>query len=237
MRRVVVRAVEPLSSNVKNIRLACLDGQPLVYLPGQWINVRVALGDALEKRAYSIASAPDAAHPDEFELAVTRVTAGKVSLSLHALTDGQPLEIDGPYGFFTRQNVEHKPALFVATGTGVGPLRAMLQAELRQPSGPELTLLFGCRGEADILYRAQFEALAREHARFTFLPTLSRPDANWLGLRGYVQAQLPALVPQKQRPDVYVCGLSDMVDDVRKTLKSVLGYERTKIHSERYDQR
>jgi CDP-4-dehydro-6-deoxyglucose reductase len=235
MRRVVVRRTEVLSPSVRGIRLACQDGQPLEFTPGQWVNLHVDAAAGRDKRAYSIASAPDPAHPDEFEVAVTRVEAGKISLSLHALADGTELDIDGPYGFFTRVGHDQRAALFVGTGTGVGPLRSMITAELERDDGPELTLLFGCRSEADILYRAEFEQLAAAHARFSFEPTLSRGSPAWPGRRGYVQTQLAALIANKQQPEVYICGLSNMVNDVRDTLKRSLGYRRTQIHSERYD--
>ena len=235
MRKVVVRRSELLSPSVKGLTLACADGVPLRFIPGQWINLQLDSGGALDKRPYSIASAPQPQHPEQFEIAVTRVDAGRVSLSLHALQNGDSLELDGPYGFFTREDHPHDDALLVGTGTGVGPLRAMIQSELTCSSGPQLTLLFGCRTQADLLYRAEFEALAKAHSRFRFEPTLSRPDPDWRGRSGYVQAQLSELVEASGRPHVYVCGLSDMVNDVRAHLKQALGYDRKHIHTERYD--
>jgi ferredoxin-NADP reductase len=237
MRRVVVRRVDTLSPSVKGFKLACVDGEPLRYAPGQWVNLHVDIGDGnIDKRAYSIASAPDLAHPDEFEVAVTRVAEGNVSLALHSVSAGATLSMDGPYGFFTRFGAESQPALFVATGTGVCPLRAMIAAELRGSAyGPSLTLLLGCRSEPDILYREEFEALAQLHPRFAFHTTLSRPSGSWRGLAGYVQTQLAELIDPKQRPHVYICGLSNMVDEVRSTLKRELGYDRKLLHSERYD--
>ena len=235
MRTVEVLRAESLSPSVKGLVLACVDGQPLAYAPGQWVNLYAGCGGIVDKRPYSIASAPSQAHPERFEVAVTRVEPGNVSISLHALREGDTLEMDGPYGFFTRTGQEQDAALLVGTGTGVGPLRAMLQAELRQSEGPPLTLLFGCRTRADLLYAQEFEALATTHARFTFEPTLSRADGAWQGRRGYVQAQLPELVARAGNPHVYVCGLSDMVNDVRAVLKQSLGYDRKRIHTERYD--
>lgn len=238
MRKVVLRRSETLSPTVKGLILSCLDGQPLAYQPGQWINLYVRLNDVAEKRAYSIASAPDREHPEQFEVAVTRVDEGRVSLALHGMPEGESLELDGPFGFFTREGHERERALFVGTGTGVGPLRAMIQSELEASDaqdGPALTLLFGCRSEADILYRAEFEALARTHPRFSFEPTLSRPEAGWSGRRGYVQTHLAEFVAKLERPHVYVCGLSNMVNAARHTLKAELGYDRRHIHTERYD--
>ena len=235
MRKVVVRRSELLSPSVKSLTLACADGDPLAFIPGQWINLQLDCGGVLDKRPYSIASAPHARHPEQFEIAVTRVEEGHVSLSLHALEGGDSLELDGPYGFFTREDHLNEDALLVGTGTGVGPLRAMIQSELARGAGPRLTLLFGCRTQADLLYREEFEGLAGEHARFRFEPTLSRPDPEWRGRTGYVQSQLAELVEAGGRPHVYVCGLSDMVNDVRAHLKRALGYDRTHIHTERYD--
>lgn len=224
-----------LSPTVKAFVFRRADGRPLPYLAGQWLNFDVPTPQGVVRRAYSIASAPDAEHPDRFELAVTRVEdGGAASQALHALSPGAELAIDGPHGFFTREQERESPALFVGTGTGVCPLRAMIQDELRAAEGPPLTLLFGCRTEADILWREELEAWAARHPRFSLHVTLSQPSPAWSGLRGYVQHHLSA-VTDASKPHVYVCGLTKMITDVRKTLKQDLGYDRRMIHSERYD--
>lgn len=235
MRPVIVRHAEMLAPHVRGLTLACDDGAPLTYVPGQWVNLEVDVRGGVDKRAYSIASAPNPAAPEQFQIAVTRVDEGLVSCALHEVAVGTRLRLDGPYGFFTREGRESTPAWFVGTGTGVCPLRAMLQAELAADSGPPLGLLLGVRHREDILYRAEFEALASRRARFSFAVTLSRPDAEWSGLRGYVQTQLGSLIGTGDKPHVYVCGLSNMVSDVRRVLKDELGYDRRSIHSERYD--
>jgi CDP-4-dehydro-6-deoxyglucose reductase, E3 len=237
MRKVVVVQNELLSPSVIGLTLACADGQPFTFVPGQWVNLHVASGPAseVEKRPYSIASAPNPAQPSSFELAVTLVEDGRVSSALHALKPGDTLHMDGPYGFFTRDDHPEEDALLVGTGTGVAPLRSMLHAALAAPSGPRLTLLFGCRTQADILYRDEIAALTHTHERFHFEPTLSRGESAWQGRRGYVQTHLAELVPRLGRPHVYVCGLSNMVNAVRSVLKETLGYNRKQIHTERYD--
>jgi ferredoxin-NADP reductase len=236
MRSLVVLEAQHLSPSVRSLVLGCADGQPLAFVPGQWVNLHVDVGGGeLDKRAYSIASAPDTAHPERFEIAVTRVDSGRVSCALHELPVGARLAMDGPHGFFTREGAESEPALLVGTGTGVCPLRAMLQAELRAASGPSITLLFGARVEEEILYRAELEALAAAHARFSFHVTLSRAPSSWTGRRGYVQTHLHELVDVARKPHVYVCGLTDMVTDARRVLKEELGFDRKHIHTERYD--
>jgi ferredoxin-NADP reductase len=235
MREVIVRQTEMLSPNVRGLTLACVDGEPLTFVPGQWVNLELDAFGTRDKRAYSIASAPNPSAPSTFEIAVTRVDEGLVSRALHEVPEGTVVAMDGPHGFFTREGEQSVPAWFVGTGTGVCPLRSMLQSELAAGDGPPLALLLGVRNEAEILYRAEFEKLAAEHPRFSFYVTLSRPPEDWAGLRGYVQAQAPGLIDPKQKPHVYICGLSDMVGSVRKVLKEQLGFDRRSIHSERYD--
>lgn len=219
-----------LAPNVRELRLRVVEGAPLVYAAGQWL--KLYLGDGLD-RDYSIASASDPSRPGELELAVTLVEGGPGSQLLHAMPLGARVWSSGPSGFFVREP-EHRglPALFVATGTGLAPIRAMLQEELRSPAGPPLRLLFGCRTPADLLWRDELDAWAASRARFRWEATLSRPPEGWTGRSGYVQAHLHELV---QGPaHVYVCGLSRMVGEVRAALKR-LGLDRRSIHSERYD--
>jgi CDP-4-dehydro-6-deoxyglucose reductase, E3 len=236
-RSVQLVETRTLSPTVKGFVFRSADGEPLPYVPGQWLNFDVPGPDGeLLRRAYSIASAPDPDQPERFEIAVTRVEdGGLASIALHALELGAGLQVDGPHGFFTREQERAFPALFVGTGTGVCPLRAMLEDELRDPNGPPLALLFGCRNEDDILYREQFDAWVRDKPRFRLHVTLSRPGDGWSGLQGYVQTHLPRLITADHRPHVYVCGLTKMITEVRSTLKQQLGYDRKLIHSERYD--
>jgi ferredoxin-NADP reductase len=235
-RTVELIDAQPLSPVVKALRFRCEDGRPLPYIAGQWLNFDVPTANGVARRAYSIASAPSREHQERFEIAVTRVDAGgSASQALHAIEPGARIEVDGPHGFFTREEARGLPALMVGTGTGVCPLLAMLEDELRDTDGPPLSLLFGCRTEADILWRERLEAWASEHPRFSLHITLSRPSASWRGLHGYVQAHLTPLIDVDDRPNVYVCGLTKMVSDVRRVLKETLGYDRRLIHSERYD--
>jgi CDP-4-dehydro-6-deoxyglucose reductase, E3 len=225
-----------LAPNVRWLRFRTVDDGAFVFIAGQWIDLWIDTPGGIEKRAYSIASAPGMVAADELEIAVTRVEGGAVSSALHALALGKRIQISGPHGFFTRVGLEREPAVLIATGTGVCPLRAMLHAELTCADGPALTLLFGARTEADILWRDEFEALAARFAgRFRYCVTLSRPDAGWSGRRGYVQTHLPEVIDPTAKPHVYVCGLTRMVAEVRRELKEALGYDRQRIHSERYD--
>lgn len=232
-----VTRAEALSPSVRALELRAVDGAPIAHVPGQWVNLDVPVPSpsGVARRAYSIASAPRSGAPERFEVAVTRVLDGEASAALHALEPGARLPFDGPHGFFTREAERDEPALLVGTGTGLCPLRAMLEEELARGQGPRLALLFGCRSERDILWREQLEAWARQQPRFSLHVTLSQPSAAWSGRRGYVQAHVRELASELGKPLVYACGLSPMVADVRRVLKDELGYDRKRIRSERYD--
>jgi CDP-4-dehydro-6-deoxyglucose reductase len=105
---------------------------------------------------------------------------------------------------------------------------------LSHPQAKELTLLFGVRHERSIYYRADFEALQRQHSNFRFRPTLSRADASWGGRTGHVQVHLMEAIGDRRDLDVYICGLKAMVDDVRGILKA-MGFDRKQIIFEKYD--
>lgn len=237
IRAVVIRA-RALSETVRELTLDV--GEAFPFVPGQWINVYDRSAGASEplKRSYSIASARRA--DGTLDLAVTLVPGGPMSTRLHAVAPGDALEISHAQGFFT-MTPPRRHVLWIATGTGVAPFRAMAgDLELRsaaQEDARRIELLFGARTEAELIYRDEWGALAQVWPGFAYLPTLSRGGEAWSGRRGYVQLHLAERVEALGGPaevDVYVCGLQKMVGEVRKLLRD-LGVAKDRLHHERYD--
>lgn len=238
------------------------DLQDFAFAPGQFIS-GVAVDDRGKQqiRAYSIASAPNKNH---FDLCVNRVPEGFFSNHLADLPDlpvGGTIQIHGPHGhFILRQPVTD--SILVATGTGIAPMRGFLQALFPEDGsdlsdGKQIWLVYGTRYETDIYYQAEFEALAAAHPNFHYLPTLSRAQESWTGLRGYVQEHVariieeraarlgqtipappvdPSRVQSELQFDIYtyICGLNFMVSSVREMLAGH-GWHRKQIVFERYD--
>jgi CDP-4-dehydro-6-deoxyglucose reductase len=109
----------------------------------------------------------------------------------------------------------------------------MLAAHLPQGT-PAFTLLFGVRYESHLLYSDEFEAMARRYPHFRFWPTLSRPEPSWSGRIGHVQTHLFEAIGGRTDLDFYLCGLKQMVDEVRAMLKD-MGFDRKQIRYEKYD--
>lgn len=218
-----------LAPEVRHFEFETTDGKEFRFTPGQFVSIKEEVAGRVVTRAYSIASAPDG---NRFALCLNRVPEGLVSPRLFALEPGEQVEVQEPLGYFTLRHPE-RPAVFVATGTGIAPFRSILLAAL--PTSAPISLLFGARHPHGLLYREEFANLARRHAHFRYVPSVTRPDETWQGRTGRVQAHLDeALSHHASTPDVYICGLKEMVDEVRALLKQK-GFERKQIIYEKYD--
>ena len=227
-----------ISRSVRELTLERADGAPLAFDAGQWVSLVLPLEGGQVRRSYSIASAPNGT--PSFDIAVTHVEGGPGSTYLHALEPGATIQTIGPQGFFTRAKDNVAPALFVATGTGVTPLRSMLNVAIAQGQKAPLWLLFGVRHEHDMLYEKELRALAADHSHVRVEFTLSQPPAGWAGRHGYVQAHVPDLWNALDAlghgaPHAYICGLQRMVGSVRDLLRKDMNVPREQVHSERYD--
>jgi CDP-4-dehydro-6-deoxyglucose reductase len=97
-----------------------------------------------------------------------------------------------------------------------------------------ITLLMGSRHPHGLMYREELDQLAQTYSHFSFVPTVTRPDDSWSGRTGRVQAHLDEVLGDRRDIDVYICGLKEMVDDVRSLLKQK-GFDRKQIIYEKYD--
>ncbi len=208
------------------------------FVPGQWLSVKAHDPEGPDgkeiTRAYSIASPPTA--NGKFAFCLNRVQDGFMSNYLFDLPIGAQITTQGPFGSFILKP-PLRDTLFIATGTGIAPFRSMLHwlfADPERHSEREYWLLFGVRTERDIYYRDEFESMANAHPNFHFLPTLSRADSDWPGLRGYVQEHVKPIIGERADMHAYICGLGKMVKANRDQLQS-MGWPRTSILYERYD--
>ena len=205
------------------------------FVAGQWLSFKAAKPDGEEiTRAYSIASPPDG--DNRFALCLNRVQDGFMSNFLCDLEEGAEISCQGPFGdFILRPPL--RDTIFIATGTGIAPLRSMLHwllADELRHQGKQLWLVFGNRTERDIYYHQEFLRLSANHSNFHYLPTLSRGGPDWQGLRGYVQEHVPGIVQGRTDMHAYICGLDKMIKANRDLLRG-LGWDRRSILYEKYD--
>lgn len=229
MQARLIRSLE-LAEGVNHFVFETVGFERLDFAPGQFVSFQKTIDGKQITRAYSIASAP--MPHNRFELCLNRVEDGRLSPHLFAMRPGDSIEMSAPLGTFVLREPA-RDSILIATGTGITPFRSYLRAYLSAGS-PQFTLLFGIRHESHILYRAEFEDLENRYTQFRFWPTLSRPGESWKGRTGHVQAHLEEAVGSRRDVDFYLCGLKQMVDGVRGTLKE-MGFDRKQIRYEKYD--
>ena len=206
--------------------LTFLAAEPFVRAAGQYVLLTLDEGSG---HAFSVASPFDEREPGRFEIAVARGTTAGSVLGLEL---GSTVMVTGPSGVLVWKG--DAPALLIATGTGISPLRALVLEQLAHDSPAPLILLFGCRDASEELWGDEFARLASEHPRFRYLATHSQPLPGHPGRIGRVQAYLPELV-RVLGPDLraYLCGHTPMVNDCT-TLLLEHGVVPEHIHGESY---
>lgn len=222
IRRFRLERTERLSPRVVGQTWSALDGLPLRYVPGQHVCLHLD-----EARYFSLASAPRHGSPGGFELAVAESPGG-----VHELPVGAEASVGEPAGDLGLRGIEAVPVLLVGIGTGVAPLRAIVQGAVARGLAAPLTLLCGFRVPENILWRREWRRLEAANPRFRFAPTLSRAPAAWAGRRGRVQEHVTELSARTPGLHVVACGVPAMVRDLRAALsRAGVGADRLRAEA------
>lgn len=224
-----------LTHDVKEITIRSIDPPQLRFLAGQYVSIEVTeMKDGVSRRnnrPYSIASPPE--EKGLFQLCVNLVTGGPGSSLLHCLSVGDGIQYLYPLGYFTVNETKQSDVLFVATGTGIAPIRSMIRHVLNTGCDRKMTLYWGLRSERDLYYQEEFQSLAKNHSNFQFIQTLSKPTDGWVGLKGRVTHHLPDAISSIDNLDVYLCGNGEMIKEVRQMLLHK-GMNKKSIHFEKF---
>jgi ferredoxin-NADP reductase len=201
---------------------------------GQHVDVRLTADDGYQaQRSYSIASA---ANGTRVELTVERLDDGEVSPYLtDELQPGDKLELRGPVGgYFVWEPSQGGPLLLVAGGSGVVPLMAMIRVRAAARSDAETRLLLSSRGWEDVIFRDELEGLTGNGLAVVHTLTRSQPPG-WTGYTRRVDTEMLADVGPlpSERPRIYVCGPTPLVEAVAEALVA-LGHEPQTIKTERF---
>jgi CDP-4-dehydro-6-deoxyglucose reductase, E3 len=224
----LVVGAERRTTTIRELWLRPLAGV-LQYRPGEYVLVED--GDrAIAPRSYSIANAP---RPDGLiSLLVTRVRDGQTSTWLHErLRVGDDVVVSGPYGTFTDDPVAAAPALFLAAGSGLAPIRSLLEAALSACVRTSLTLIISARSETDVIDCGRFTRWHASHPRFEFQRTLTRADGP--GPHGRIPDVLPSLCGGLGDHDTFVAGAPGFVRACAIAVEA-LGGRPGRIHTEEF---
>lgn len=188
------------------------------FLPGQFS----ILSPNGTKRAYSIATSPD---NDYLEFCIKRVSNGKVSPLLCSSKPGDSLEVYGPLGDFVLRFPPKKDLLFVCTGTGIAPIKSMIEYIERKGLEKPVTLIYGAYNEQTIPYKNLLEKWS-EKENFEVIITLSNPSSSWKGEIGFVQDIIKKKFDSLKNFEIYICGSPQMVLETKNVCKELKAKEK-----------
>jgi benzoate/toluate 1,2-dioxygenase reductase subunit len=220
--------VQALSAHRIRLSVQPIEGALPMFLPGQYVNVTAPNKTA--KRPYSFTSAPGA---NVATFLIRNVPGGKMSAYLEAKAKtGDRLLLNGPFGSFYLR-VPRRPILFLAGGTGVGPILSMLEhLAARGANDQPVQLVYGVRDDADLVEVERIEALRPRIPKFTFDTTCSDPRSRH-PLTGHVTDHFSADALNSGDVDVYLCGPPEMVESGRQHVAK-LGLSPANVHFEKF---
>jgi NAD(P)H-flavin reductase len=184
------------------------------FMSGQYVSMTISDG---EHRAYSICSSPE--YDYKFELLIDISPQGKGSLFFQNLKIGDRVQVRGPQGNFILQDKEDEKELnFIATGSGVSPMRSMI-LDLLQRKGEKrpITLYWGLRFVEDLFWQDELAELEKSFSNFRFHPVLSKAIPQWNLCRGHVTDCL-SVHEWETEAGFYLCGNKDMVQGTKQLL-------------------
>jgi CDP-4-dehydro-6-deoxyglucose reductase, E3 len=161
---------------------------------------------------------------------VTRVPDGRTSTWIHEhLRARDDVSLSGPYGTFVDDSASDRPRLFLAAGSGLAPMRSLIEAALSTGARRSLTLVVSARTEADVIDRERFTRWQALHPQFHYVRTLTR--ATGPGLHGRIPAVLPSVCGELVHNDVFIAGASGFVVACAAAVEAA-GVCRAHIHTE-----
>ena len=213
----------------KGFRLR-VPGHEFEYEPGQHTTVRFDSGDGRVVRPYTPTNLPGS---DELALTIRRYEDGLASSYMHKKRPGDTVQIGPVEGSLSLVDPTRDVA-FLASGTGLTPMMAMLRQYLREGTGHAHVVLGETREET-IIHRETLNELAANNPNLDVTFVLSDPNWEWIGRIGYAQEHLADLFEAFDERDFYVCGVPPMVVQTKDRLRE-LGAPDERIHSEGWEE-
>lgn len=224
-----IQSIERLAPDVVRVMLRLPPTSALDFLPGQYIDVIGA--DGL-RRSYSVANAPRA--DKQIELHIREVPDGAMSRYwFHEAKVNDLLRLRGPLGTFFLRGQAGKDLVLLATGTGIAPVKAILEGLSALPADAQprsVAVYWGGRRVDDLYWQAPAYP---DLPAFRFVPVLSRAPEDWTGERGHVQDAMLRDHAYLADTLVYACGSDAMIHGAQARLHAA-GLPDRQFHSDAF---
>lgn len=230
-----------LSEHIYLIRFKPVDFQ-IEFQPGQYVIFHIPQGDGhAARRLYSMAS--PVTQKDEFSLIVEIVPNGVASEHFMKMNIGETVTTQGPAGMFTLAQND-RDIIFLATGTGIAPIRSMIHYELEHNPGKKMSLFWGFPSFTSVYLLDEFMALAKQYPNFTFFNCLSRegnlecildPEQKNHHRLGHVNDAFEQIITDDiMRYHYYVCGGPKVVESLKEYLLVTKVIPKDQVHFEKF---
>jgi ferredoxin-NADP reductase len=225
-----IRDVRPATPRARIVRLD-LGGGRFAYRAGH--AVLIARQNHEPRKPYSIAAAPeDAEREGVLELLVGIERNGQPGDHLR-LEPGARVDVEGPVGTFTfPDDPAEQRFVFIAGGTGIAPLRAMVRHALTI-AHDDIGLLYSARAPDEFAYEAEFRALAASQQIHLRQTVTRSSEASWGGARGRLNRDALGELVQDSATLCFICGPPALVADIPELLAE-LGVPRTRIRADQW---
>lgn len=206
-----VLEIKDLTSDIKTLKLSVPND--FEFRAGQYLSLSVFREDGKKiRKPFSISNLPDSGF---IEFCIKIISGGLASEFVKTLVYGNEVELFGPAGKFVINDF-NKDLIFIAAGVGIAPFMSMIPDLLKRGFSRKIILLKSARSENDSLYDKELRELMKEHSNFEFHNVFSNPIQN--RDKGYVQNFLERYIPDRFNGNFYVCGLKEMIENVKKKL-------------------
>jgi CDP-4-dehydro-6-deoxyglucose reductase len=208
-----IQAIHVLNENVIEISLRLPPNSNFGYNSGQYVNIT----KGQIKRSYSIANAFQ--KNGALKFLIKKYENGLMSdYWFNEAKVNDLLRIEGPIGSFFLRESEKENIIFLATGTGVAPIKAILESvnlQDKMHQNKKIWVFNGARHEADLFWKPNELNLI---SNLKYIPVLSRAEDDWIGERGYVQEIVIKAGVDLTNAQVYACGSNNMIESSKNIL-------------------
>jgi CDP-4-dehydro-6-deoxyglucose reductase/ferredoxin-NAD(P)+ reductase (naphthalene dioxygenase ferredoxin-specific) len=229
-RRLSCKVVDLASAthDIRVVRMEVLSGGPFDFSAGQYAKIEFP---GLPPRDYSMANRPD---EKILEFHIRLLPGGAVTPYVSTqLKVGDAVKVSGPYGTSYLREKHAGPIVALAGGSGMAPIKSIVETALAQGMKQPIALYFGARAERDLYLEAHFKALGTRHGNLTFIPVLSQPDGPTQRRTGFLADAVRSDFPTLDGVKAYLAGPPVMVETATAALTE-LGVRRQDCHADAF---
>jgi CDP-4-dehydro-6-deoxyglucose reductase, E3 len=213
-----IEHLDRVTDDVMIVRFKLPANERLLYRAGQYMDFILKDGS---RRSFSMANAP---HDDALiELHIRHTPGGKFTDRLFGVAEPairarDIIRFEGPHGTFFLRDESDKPIVFLASGTGFAPIKAIVEHMIYTDNKRKAVLYWGGRRPKDLYLDHLAKSWAAKYPdQFTYVPVVSDalPEDAWQGRTGFVHRAVMDDFADLSTHRVYACGAPIVVDSAR----------------------